>query len=153
MIPEVRNAIRVAAATVCTVVLLAAFVANVPVVKAKDNPEDFTRVYQHTYDEVFQAAQKAVERMGCFITEADKEKGTITGNGKCATGAPGYSPGTFWKVEFQVRIETVSDKPETRVIVEAKTKGQFGTYGGTGAARKAFKEQLLSETQKVLATY
>ncbi len=149
-----RNSLRIAAAALCFVVAaLAAILVSPAKADAKDKPEDYTRVYQHTYDEVFQATQKAIERMGCFVKTTDQAKGAIAGNGKCATGVAGFSPTMSWKVEFEVRIETVSAKPETRVSVEATTKGQFGNYGGVGGARKAFKEQLLSEIQKVLATY
>lgn len=142
------TSLRARALFLATGIVVATFLASTA--EAKDNPAEFTRVYQHTYDEVFQAVQKAVERMGCFVTAADKEKGLITGGGKCAT-----VPGSVltWKVDFQVQIGAISAKPETSVLVNATTKGQFGAYASTGAARKGFKEQLLMETQKVLATY
>jgi len=65
---------------VMLVVLMASFV--LPTAQAKDKTEETTQVYQHTYDEVFQAAQAALERMGCPAAVVDKEKGIIQGKGK-----------------------------------------------------------------------
>jgi hypothetical protein len=109
-----------------------------PAAQAKDKPEDSTRVYQHTYDEVFQAAQKAAERLGWSVTTADKDKGAITGNG--------VNDNT--KNLFEAHIESVSAKPETRVTVVLKLTGLSGRGG-----RQYFTNQFLSELAKVLATY
>jgi hypothetical protein len=137
-------------ALITLVALTATFLS--PPVQAKDKlPEETSQVYQHTYDEVFQASQDAIERLGCFVTAADKGSGTITGGGKCATYHA--CPGASLKVDFQMKIETVSAKPETRVSVDAKTKGEFGAYACVGGARKNFKDLLLNEVQKVLSTY
>jgi hypothetical protein len=89
-----------------------------PAAPNNDKDQAFTQIYTHTYDEVFQASQEAIERMGCFVTNADKDKGVISGNGRCARGAPGY----LFKVDFEIRIESVSTKPETRVTVNAQSK-------------------------------
>lgn len=129
---------------IALVVWAAAFL--VPAAQAKDNPEDNTRVYRHSYDEVFQATQEAIERIGCFVKDTEKDKGIITGNGKCARGGPGY----LFNVEFQIKIETVSTKPETRVTLTMKTKGTF--LGAQGPARN-FRNDLFMELQKVLVTY
>jgi hypothetical protein len=126
--------------------LLAAFLF--PAAQAKDKPEDNTRIYQHTYDEVFQASQEALERMGMFLDDKDKEKGTISGSG-VYKGAEG--PRHTIRIKFDVRTETVSTKPETRVTVNAKAKG--GPFGGDGGWGKHFAQDYLSEVQQVLATY
>ena len=141
-----RSLVNVAAMglAVAIVVLTAAFL--VPAVRAKDNPEDSTRVYKHTYDEVFQGAQEAVERMGCFVTDANKVKGVITGNGKCAHGRPGY--GGPYKVEFEITIESVNANPETRVTIRPQI---HGLIAHTWA--KVFRDDLFAEIQKVLVTY
>jgi hypothetical protein len=115
-----------------------------PAAPNKDKDKQFTQVYQHSYDEVFQASQEAIERMGCFVTNADKDKGVISGNGRCARGAPGY----MFKVDFEIRIESVSTKPETRVTVNAQSKGW-----GRGAIKENFKDDFSRELQKVLSTY
>jgi uncharacterized protein YndB with AHSA1/START domain len=107
-----------------------------PAVPGKDNPEDFTRIYRHTYDEVFQAVQEEIERKGWFITDADKDKGTITGTF------------TDRKYTFEIRIETVSPKPETRVAMNFNWKEHR-----TGPKYKAVALTFFSELQKLLATY
>jgi hypothetical protein len=43
----------------------------VPAVPGKDKDQESTRVFQHTYDEVFQASQEAIERMGLFLIAKD----------------------------------------------------------------------------------
>ena len=125
---------------VAITVLMALF--SLPSTLAKNKPEDFTQVYTHTYDEVFQAAQEAIERMGMFVTEKDKDKGMISGNGHLAD--PPYD-----KVVFELHIEPVSPKPEVRVTVDAKARAPIGRW----FTPKDFSYKLLAQTQKVLATY
>jgi len=117
----------------------------VPVAAGKDNPEDFTQIYRHTYDDVFQAAQEAIERRGCVAKDVDKDKGTVTGSGACVIGGNGLA----YMVEFEIHIEPVSPKPETRVTVDAKVKVKLWA----GQLRKKFANELLSEISKVLSTY
>ena len=118
------------------------------VASAKDNPEKFTRVYQHSYDEVWEAAIEAVERKGLSAVDRDKDKGTITGTGKYE-GHPGPGQTRYVQMDFEIFIESVNPKPETRMTIrEIHTKGFLsGTYRGS------FADGLLAEVQKVLATY
>jgi len=102
----------------------------------KDQSHEFTQVYQHTYDEVFQATQEAIERRGYFVTDKDKDKGTISGNGES---------GHF---TFDIHIEALNTKPETRVAIDVVFKGL-----GAGAVRQSVSQKILTEIQKVLATY
>jgi len=96
----------------------------------------YTVVYTHTYDEVFQAATNAVERIGWLVTNKDKDKGVIWVQ---------YSP-TKPSHCFEMHIETLNAKPETKVTICCfKAGGQ--TFPRT-LAGEAF-----SELQKVLATY
>jgi hypothetical protein len=118
------------------VALTTAFLS--PVAQAKNKPDDFTRVYAHTFDEVFQAAQNAIEREGGFVGNADKSKGVITGK-----GIAGYS-GMTW----EIHIETISAKPETRLTINITSRGI-----GSGNSRRYAASQFLMEVQKVLATY
>ena len=104
---------------------------------AKDNPDDFSRVFNHTYDEVFQASQDAIERIGWFITKADKDKGTITGYGMY-----GKNNNTF-----EIHIEAVSQKPETRAAIAMKT------HLLVGVERRGLATKFFVELQKVLVTY
>jgi hypothetical protein len=104
---------------------------------SKGNPEDFTRVYRYTYDEVFAATQDAIERLGWSVTNADKDKGTITGRGI-------YNKNSN---TFEIHVETVSPKPETRMTVVQIKDGIFFSNGKLAAG------QLFSEVQKVLVTY
>ncbi len=107
------------------------------------NDKELTRVYQHTYDEVFQASQEAIERMGLYVTAKDKDKGTISGNGN-------YQPPGAGRFEwtFDIHIETLSTKPETRVTINANA----GSGCGAGC-RNAFKQDMAGNLQKVLSTY
>jgi hypothetical protein len=93
-----------------------------------------TRIYQHTYDEVFQAAQDAIERKGWFVTNADKDKGTISGHME--------SP----KVTLEIHVEPVSPKPETRVTFSIMCNSKY-------RYRMQPVNSFLSLVQKVLATY
>jgi hypothetical protein len=133
-------------ALIALVVLIAAPVNSGASKNEKD--QETTRIYQHTYDEVFQASQEAIERMGMFLENKDKEKGTISGSG-VYKGAGG--PTHTITIKFDIRIETVSTKPETRVTVNAKAKG--GPFGGDGGWGKHFVLDYMGEVQKVLATY
>src|SRR5208283_1992755 len=78
-----------------------------------------TQVYEHTYDEVFQASLDAIERMGLFVTAKDKDKGTISGGGRYRAGA--QDP--YGQITFDLRIEAISTKPETRLTAHAQAKG------------------------------
>ncbi len=104
----------------------------------KDNPDDFSRVFNHTYDEVFQASQDAIERIGWFITKADKDKGIITGYGMNGNN----------KNTFEIQIEAVSQKPETRAAIALKT-----IHFLTGVERRGLATKFFVELQKVLVTY
>ena len=69
--------------------------------------QQITRVYQHTYDEVFQACQEAIERLGWSITDKDSDKGTINGFGTINVfNAPAAEKsGAAWR---QTRGQTMS---------------------------------------------
>lgn len=138
------------AAIICRVALVTLVVLTVaPFAPGKDNKNDFkkqaSRTYSHTYDEAFQASQNALERMGMNVTAKDKDKGTLSGNGK-------YVP-KGWVASlsftFDVHVETVNTNPETRVTIYFKKNGSWGM----GREEDAFGDDFLSEVQKVLATY
>jgi hypothetical protein len=117
-----------------------------PAAPNKDKDQVFTQVYKHTYDEVFQASQETIERLGLFITDKDKDKGTISGNGvyqQMTRVGP-----TNLKTTLAIHIETVSAKPETRVTINAHMEGMVGR-----SWEKDFKQTFLREVQKVLVTY
>jgi hypothetical protein len=115
--------------------------------KDKDQNEESTQIYQHTYDEVFQAAQDSIERLGCAVKNADKDKGIITGDGVCATGPGGHTH----KVAFDMLIETVSPKPETRVTINVTSISIFKP--DKKSLQMKFTNDMFSELHKVLATY
>jgi hypothetical protein len=99
-----------------------------------------SHVYNYSYDEVFQGSQEAIQRLGWFDTGKNKDKGTISGHGMFAG----------CKVPFEIHIETVSAKPETKVTVSANKGGCFGIHKNS---QNGVKNDILSELQKVLATY
>lgn len=109
---------------------------------SKDKSQEMTWVYSHTYDEVFQATQETIERMGLFVAAKDKDKGTISGNGRYGGGPA---------ITFDVRIEAVNTKPETRVTISnLKVKTDFLDRP---VFAKRFNGEFPVELQKVLATY
>lgn len=108
--------------------------------QGKDNPEDFTRVYAFTYDEVFQAAEKAVLRLGWNATNSDKDKGTIQGTLTDDVGG-------FHVDQFEAHIETVSSQPRTKVALDVKAQHH------SSWVRRTSTDHFFSELQKVLATY
>jgi len=122
-------------------VLVTTSLANA--VPQQDKDQKYTRVYPHTYDEVFQASQETIERMGLFVADKDKDKGTISGNGR-------YNPdgGPLSKnCTLDIHIEALNTKPETRVTIHAKVKGVISGWDGP------LKDRFLIELQKVLDTY
>ena len=113
-----KNSINQTAVAISVVTLIVAAAFLTPAVKAKDNPDDYTRVYSHTFDEVFQAAQKAVERQGYFVTDSNKEKGVITGKGDM----PIPTAGVTRHFEFTLRLETTAAE-QTRATIDVVFKG------------------------------
>jgi hypothetical protein len=113
----------------------------------KDKAEESSATFTHTYDEVFQAAQEATERLGLFVTNTDKNRGVVSGKGVYSGGQAAQWP---MKLTFDVHIETVSPKPETRVTIDVQRKAKIS---GRGVSSNVFKSAYLSELQKVLATY
>jgi hypothetical protein len=113
-------------------------VGTLPAAAADKNA--VSHVYNYSYDEVFQGSQEAIQRLGWFDTGKNKDKGTISGYGMHAG----------CKVPFDIQIETVNAKPETKVTVSANKGGCFGIHT---VSQNATKNAILSELQKVLATY
>src|SRR5208337_173225 len=87
-----------------------------------DKHKTATKIYQHTYDEVFQASLEAIERMGLFVTDKDKDKGTISGNGNYTLSSGTASQPWI----FDIHIEALNTKPETRVTIDCEWKGHIG---------------------------
>jgi|SRR5208283_331321 len=110
----------------------------------KEKDEQLTRIYTHTYDEVFQASQEALERLSLTVTDKDKDKGTVDGNGDYR-----MSNGSFAKVNVLAHIETISAKPEVRVTLVLKIKAP----PLEGRIARNFVPDFFNELQKVLATY
>lgn len=114
----------------------------------KDKDEQFSQIYRHTYDEVFQASQEAIERIPRLsVTATDKDKGTISGGGSYVPLGSVYNS----KCTFSVHIEVVNDKPQTRVTIDAKARGSLPGLGGVLANQ--LRTRFLGELQQVLATY
>jgi hypothetical protein len=141
----------VAVALVLGVLIFGGYAAAVPkpggappAAPSKDKDQVFTQIYLHTYDEVFQASLEAIERMGLFVTAQDKDKGTISGKG--SHQQKGVQLPRDWT--FDIHIETLSTKPETRVTINASSRGWV-----LASEKAAFKQDMASELQKVLSTY
>lgn len=110
----------------------------------KDGKQETTWVAQHTYDEVFQAAQDAIERLGDIVTDKDKDKGTISG--KQVIGD---------KITFDIHVEALNAKPETRVTISSTWDVRCWGCNDKLKSRvnSRLQEKLVAEMQKVLATY
>jgi hypothetical protein len=113
--------------------------------KKKDNPADFTRVFALTYDEVFQASRQALLRQGWNVTDADKDKGTIRGI------VISDEVGGNNKNEFEVHVEVVSSKPETRAAINVTVHHTMML--NDAEVRRWCASHFFTELQKVLATY
>src|SRR5208283_4156714 len=114
---------------------------------SNDKDKEFTRVYQHTYDEVFQASLETIERLGIFVTAKDRDKGTIAGNGHSNATTP-------LTVYFDIHIEAVNTSPETRITINTTAKGSLPFCPGCKSGNMAqFKDHFSTELQKVLSTY
>lgn len=114
-----------------------------------------TRVYQHTYDEVFEACQDTIERRGLFVTATDKDKGTISGSGKASEAVNrGKSKNALF---FSMHIELPNTKPEAQVTIRAHwaSKWPHGVVGGSMSSESnhAWEEGMAVAVQKVLSTY
>jgi hypothetical protein len=132
-------------ALIALVALITAILS--PAAQAKDKPEESTRVYEYTYDEVFQASLDAMERIGLYVTDRDKEKRTIRGKGGDCTPRGSYMGNTC---DLEIHIEIISSKPETRVTLEVKKHGAGNLLVHV---ERDYKEKYFAELQKVLATY
>jgi len=121
--------------------------------KEKENPDDYTRVYSFSYDEVYQAAEKAAMRLGWRVRNEDKDKGSIQGSvidAGLAEEAAHFND----RNHFEVHIETVSSKPETKVTFSFDLPNHHSLIGASVITmRKRCAEKLFVELQKVLATY
>ncbi len=110
--------------------------------------QEGSQTYQHTYDEVFQASKKTIERKGWFITASDKDKGIISGTMTMGTA--------IGKDSFNIHVEALNTKPETRVTLQVKYyyKKQWGvSYKVMEQPGRSGINSFLSELQKVLSTY
>jgi hypothetical protein len=118
-------------------------------------PAELTQVYQHTYDEVFQACQDTIERRGLFVTATDKDKGTISGSGKGSEAV--YRGGSKNTLFFSMHIELLNSKPETQVTIRAHwaRKWPHLVVGGSMSSERnhAWEEEMAVAVQKVLSTY
>jgi tRNA/tmRNA/rRNA uracil-C5-methylase (TrmA/RlmC/RlmD family) len=101
-----------------------------------------TLVYQHTYDEVFQACQEAIERVGLSVTDKDSDKGAINvfdGKGKHI---------------FSLHVETINTNPEVSVTFkEYWTRIPQVPRSMDEANCRMCLLNLSHEVPKVLATY
>ena len=123
------------------IVVSVALVFALPTVQAKDKTQEFTQIFTHTYDEVFQAVPDTIERMGLFVTDKNDKSGLVNGKGSYKAVLWNGVPYNY-KMTFSIHVETVSAKPETKVTIDV-----------SGGAREFFARDFFRELQKVLATY
>jgi len=101
-----------------------------------------SETYNYTFDEVFQAAQETIQRMGAFVDSADKDKGIITGHGtrKFPSGLITHV------VTFEIHVELLSAKPETNVRINTKDQPP------KRPCSSGFNDDFHSGLQKLLVT-
>jgi hypothetical protein len=107
-----------------------------------DKNGKYSQVYSRTFDTVFQTCQDALGDMRMSVERADKDTGMIAGKGKY------IEAGAYITVHFEVAVEKLSAKPETRVNVAAKTD-KFNLGLGTGYLRN-FKNEFLKRVECAL---
>jgi hypothetical protein len=142
--PRSQIGIALAKLALITFVALAASpLASGTPKKDKDNDSVVTQVFQHTYDEVFQASQEVFERLGWLVTDKNKDKGTIRGNTQMSSSK--------FQATVDIHIEALNNKPETQVTmtVELHNNGLQSASGN----KKLREGMFLAELQKVLSTY
>jgi len=130
-------------AVMLVVLMVAACATMGPEPRIKDTDQGVTQIFRHTYDEVFQASEEAIERQGWFLDATDKEKGTISGRGSAlVAGVKGV---------FYIHIETLNTKPETRVTFISRENNAFRSNGIDTSVNGGHR--FFPELQKVLSTY
>jgi hypothetical protein len=103
-----------------------------------------TRLLDFSKDEVFEAAAKAMLRLGYSAEDKNPQLGRITGNGNYQCGG-----GLMPPVTMALYANQLSDKPETQLTIIVD-RHNFDCWGG-GEMRAA--DQLATEVQKVLSTF
>lgn len=103
-----------------------------------------TRVLDFSKDEVFEAASKAMLRLGYNAEDKNPSLGRITANGFFQCGG-----GLMPPITMAVYLKQISAQPETQVTV-LLDRHDFQCWG-VGETRAA--DELLTEIQKVLSTF
>ncbi len=108
------------------------------------NQWERSQTYQHTYGEVFQASQQAIERRGMFVTASDKDKGIVSGTSADKT-----------TTSFNIHVEALNTKPETRVTFQCKWsyRNKVKQSKALEQAQRDWIDRFLVDIQKVLSTY
>jgi len=116
--------------------------------------ESSSRTSDFTFDEVFDAANKALLRLGLNIEQSDYEKGMITGNGNSTIISSVKGP-CVASHTFACYITEISAEPITRVtvIVDTHSGDNIQVIGLGKKMSLAFLESIHAEIQKVLSTY
>lgn len=103
-----------------------------------------TRAMPATFEELFDAVQKAVFQKGLEVDHQDKRKGRMSGKGYWQTIC-GSGPCKM-QVTFAAYIEEVDSKPTTRLTFILDRHGFMAWGGETGAAN-----DFIIDVQKVLS--
>lgn len=103
-----------------------------------------SRVFEFSKDEAFEAAKKAVLRLGYYAQHSDEKIGKITGNGYYSCGGS-----TRTAISFAIYVEQISRKPETKVSVIVD-RHSWECWGG---GDRSAANKMMEETQKVLSTF
>ena len=139
----VIRALQFAAVTMLVLVPHFSFPVAQAQEKSKDSPDDFTRVYNFTYDDVFQAANEVLFRHGGNIKTADKEKGLLSSVSNAVNGPDD-------RCTTDIKVEAISPAPETRVTYHGQCgKPIHHKWEPTSQSAARF----FGDLQKILSTY
>jgi hypothetical protein len=117
---------------------------------------DMTVTHHYTFDEVFDAAKKAVFRKGLIIQVEDKKKGLLMGNGQVSRILGTLGP-QMMSFTYSIKITEVSSEPVVQLNIMVDHFYDHYFYAIFAAKGGHFAHQLgnelLADVQKILSTY
>lgn len=111
-----------------------------------------TRVFEYSYDDVFEATKTALFRKGFDVSRADKKAGLILAHGSVMRREMIGVPIPF---TASAKIIVVDRKPRTRLTVNADSYWDiyFGGAVRFESSANHLGNELMADIQKVLTTY
>ena len=120
--------------------------------KATDYQTTKSRVYNYTFDEVFDASVDAIMRTGYSVDVEDREAGLISGSG--LNRRHGVNGPLSCNITYAIYVEEVNTKPRTKstVIVDVHSSTMFLWSAGPETSL-IVNSEISDQLQKILASY